>query len=119
MNVGRVPQDEKLLSGLVATIQTVFPSVHVMDVPGSYNSMIYATVQPTRWENLEINLGYLMTREAPDPTLVTAIEIALRNQRPLPEGGQIFTDDKAPIEQITNQMVLNSILTDPQLLGGE
>lgn len=119
LNVGRVPQDEKLLSGLVATIQTVFPSVYVIDVPGTFNSMIYATVAPSQWQNLEKNLVYLMQEGSPDPTLVMAIEIALRNQRPLPEGGQVFTDDKAPIEQITNQMVLNSILTDPQLLGGE
>ncbi len=55
LNVGRVPEDDKLLSGLVATIQTVFPSVHVMDVPGTYNSIIYATVLPTSWENLEEN----------------------------------------------------------------
>ncbi len=119
LNVGRVPQDDKLLSGLVATIQSVFPSVYVIDVPGTFNSMVYATVEPTQWENLEKNLVYIMQDDTPDPTLVMSIEIALRNQRPLPEGGQVFTDDKAPIEQITNQMVLNSILTDPQLLGGE
>ena len=119
LNVGRVPQDDKLLSGLVATIQSVFPSVYVIDVPGTFNSMVYATVEPTQWENLEKNLVYILQDDSPDPTLVMSIEIALRNQRPLPEGGQVFTDDKAPIEQITNQMVLNSILTDPQLLGGE
>jgi hypothetical protein len=41
------------------------------------------------------------------------MEIAINNLRPLPSGGQIFTDDKAPIEWITNQMVLNSILAEP------
>jgi len=117
LNVGRVPEDEKLLAGLVATIRTVFPSVYVIDVPGTYNSIIYATVDLTRWENLETNLVYLLQGDAPEPTLVRSIKVALENHRPLPEGGQVFTDDQAPIEQITNQMVLNSILQDPQFLG--
>jgi spermidine synthase len=119
LNVGRTPEDEELLSGLVATIQSVFPSVYVIDVPNTFNSMIYATVMPTRWENLESNLVYLLQEDHPDPTLVQSIQVALQSQRPLPQGGLIFTDDKAPIEQITNQMVLNSILTDPQLLGDD
>ncbi len=117
LNVGRVPSDEKLLSGLVATIQRVFPSVYVIDVPGTLNSMIYATVQPTRWENLESNLVYLLNSEDRVPVLVQSIQVALDNRRSLPQGGMVFTDDKAPIEQITNQMVLNSILIDPDLLG--
>jgi len=29
----------------------------------------------------------------------------------------VFTDDKAPIERITNQMVLRNIFADPALLG--
>ncbi len=119
LNVGRVPEEELLLAGLVATIQTVFPSVYVMDVPGTYNSMIYATVSPTEWQNLERNLVYLLQSDAPDPTLVQSIQVAIQSRRDLPQGGQVFTDDKAPIEQITNRMVLNSILTDPMLLGDD
>lgn len=119
LNVGRVPEEEHLLAGLVATIQTVFPSVFVMDVPGSYNSMIYATANKTEWQNLERNLVYLLQSESPDPTLIESIQIAIQGKRELPEGGRVFTDDKAPIEQITNRMVLNSILADPQLLGGD
>ncbi|MCJ7734810.1 MAG: fused MFS/spermidine synthase, partial [Anaerolineales bacterium] len=118
LNVGRVPDDEKLLSGLAATIQVVFPSVYIMDVPGTYNSMIYATVQPTQWQNLEENLAILMQDDDINDTLLQSMRIVLLNMRPIPDGGIIFTDDKAPIEHITNQMVLHSILQDPQLLGG-
>ena len=114
LNVGRAPEDEKLLAGLVATIQTVFPSVYVMDVPATYNSIIYATVQPTEVQNLEENLRLLYESDMPDSTLVQSIKIALRNMRPLPEGGQVFTDNKAPIEWITNQMVLNNVFSAPE-----
>ena len=117
LNVGRVPEDDQLLSGLVATIEMVFPSVHVMDVPGTYNSIIYATVRPTSWENLEANFNSLLAENDTHPLLIESIRIALENRRPLPSGGMVFTDDKAPIERITNQMVLSNILTDPALLG--
>jgi spermidine synthase len=119
LNVGRTPEDEKLLSGLIATIQTVFPSVYVIDVPATYNSIIYATVRPTEAENLVRNFEGLLASENPDPVLVDSIQITLDNLRPPPEGGQIFTDDRAPIEWITNQMVLYNILAGPQTFGEE
>ena len=116
INVGRTPDDEKLLNGLVATIQTVFPSVYVMDVPASFNSMIYATASPSNSENLEINLAYVLETDNPDPTLIQSMNVAIQNIRSLPRGGQVFTDDKAPIELITNQMVLNNIFGGPVLV---
>jgi len=117
LNVGRTPEDEELLAGMVATIQSVFPSVYVMDVPFTYNSMIYATVQKTDWRNLEENYHLLLERDDTATILKQAVRAALENLRPLPVGGMVFTDDKAPIERITNQMVLSNILSDPVLLG--
>ena len=114
LNVGRTPEDEKLLAGLAATIQTVFPSVYVMDLPYSYNSMIYATVQPTQAENLILNYQAILGEEQPSSTLLHALELTIANLRPVPEGGRVFTDDKAPIEWITNNMVLEYVLA-----GGE
>jgi spermidine synthase len=117
INVGRTPEDEKLLSGLTATIQSVFPSVYVMDVPGTYNSIIYATVQTTDAGYLEENLALLLETGSTDSTLISAMRIALANLRQLPENGQVFTDDKAPIEWITNQMVLNNVLSGSEIIG--
>jgi len=117
INVGRTPEDEKLLSGLTATIQSVFPSVYVMDVPGTYNSIIYATVQTTDAGNLGANLALLLETDSTDSTLISAMRIALANLRQLPENRQVFTDDKAPIEWITNQMVLNNVLSGSELIG--
>jgi spermidine synthase len=116
LNVGRSPDDEKLLSGLVATIHGVFPSVYVIDVPGTYNSIVYATVKTTDESNLENNLTVLLEKNSSDPILIDAIRVTLENLRPLPTGGQVFTDDNAPIEWITNQMVLNNILNTPEFL---
>lgn len=110
INVGRSPTDRRLIDGLAATMQTIFPSIYIMDVPGTFNSIIYATVQPSTIENLYGNLLYLYTRYDVHPLLLQAIEVAVANQQPVHPASQVFTDDLAPIEWITNRMVLNFIL---------
>ncbi|MBN1535278.1 MAG: fused MFS/spermidine synthase [Anaerolineales bacterium] len=111
INVGRAPEDRRLIDGLVGTIQAVFPSVYVMDIPDTFNSIIYATLQPTEIKNLHQNLLYLYTREDIHPLLILAMEKAVVYQQPYPETNVIFTDDKAPIEWLTNNLVLNFIFT--------
>jgi spermidine synthase len=110
VNAGRSPNDRRLVDGLVGTIQTVFPSVYVMDVPGTFNSIIYATVQPTNSQNLFDNLVAIYTRQDVHPLLLESVQRALINLQPTPESQVVFTDDWAPIEWITNNMVLNYVL---------
>ncbi|OGO27360.1 MAG: hypothetical protein A2W33_08130 [Chloroflexi bacterium RBG_16_52_11] len=110
INVGRSPKDRRLIDQLVSTIRTVFPSVYVMDVPDTFNSIIYATVQPTEINNLYDNLLYLYTRQDIHPLLIEAIERMIKNQQPLPESQVVYTDDLAPVEWVTNSMVLNYVL---------
>lgn len=111
INVGRAPQDRRLIDGLVGTIQEIFPSVYVMDVPDTFNSIVYATVQPTDITNLHNNLLYLYTREDIHPLLIHALEKAVVYQQSLAETDVVFTDDKAPIEWLTNNLVLNFVFT--------
>ena len=110
INVGRSPTDRSLVDGLAVTVGTVFPSVHVMDVPGTFNAMIYATVQPTTTDDLYNNLLYLMTRQDIHPLLLQSLVRVVTNERDTPTGGMVFSDDWAPIEWITNNMVLNYVL---------
>jgi len=111
INVGRAPEDERLLAGLVATVKTVFPSVYVIDVPDSFNSIIYATKQPTKVENLSENYRALEESSEQTEMVQRAVEIAINNLRPVPSSGEVFTDDRAPIEWITNHMVLQYIVS--------
>ena len=110
INVGRSPTDRRLIDGLVGTIQAVFPSIYVMDVPNTFNSIIYATAQPTTIDNLYQNLIYMYTHPDVHPILVNAVEQVVQNQQPVPDSQVVFTDDLAPIEWITNNMVLNYVL---------
>jgi spermidine synthase len=110
LNVGRAPTDRRLVDGLVGTISTVFPSIYVMDVPATFNSIIYATKQPTSVDDLNLNYTLLSNREGIQPLLVEAVQRAIVYQQPTPESEIVFTDDRAPIEWITNSLVLNYVL---------
>lgn len=109
INVGRTPEDRRLVEALVGTIGSVFPSVHVVDVPGTFNTMVYATVQPTVVENLGRNLGYLQTRGA-HPLLLDVVARAVENLAPTPVSDVVFTDDRAPVETLVNSIVIRFVL---------
>jgi len=110
INVGRSPADRSLVDGLVGTIQQVFPSVYVMDVPMSFNSIVYATVQPTQIKNLYDNLLSLYTQKETHPLLIASLERIVLNQHPTPQSKVVFSDDWAPVELLTNQMVINYLV---------
>lgn len=105
INVGRTPGDYRLVEAFVATLSHLFPSVHVLDVPGSYNSIVVATVQPTVPQNLLANrplMGH--------PALQAIADEAWQNLRLVEPGPVVFTDDRAPVELLTHAVVLDFIL---------
>jgi spermidine synthase len=111
INVGRTFTDRRLIDAMAGTLESVFPSVYVVDIPDTFNSILYATVQPTQASNLAANLA-LMPREAP-ALLRDATTHAVANLQPTPHSTTVFTDDLAPVEQLTNSIVIRFIL------GGE
>jgi hypothetical protein len=110
INVGRAPGDRSLINGLATTLATIFPSVHVMDIPGTLNSMIYATMQPTTPEDFFANLARLNAEPTIHPLLIQSMTAAYVNLQSGYETTMVFTDDRAPIEWLTNNLVINFIL---------
>lgn len=108
INVGRAPHDRRLIQALAGTMQAVFPSVFVMDVPNSFNTIVYATAQPASWDNLAANYLVLKTSGA-HPVLLESIERTWAYQQPTPPVAQVFTDDRAPIEWLTNALILGYV----------
>lgn len=108
INVGRTPGDDRLVRAMVGTLCAVFPSVHVAEVPDSFNSIVYATVLPTRAENLRASLERLP--ESAHPLLRNALARAALHLRPTPQSDTVFTDDLAPVEFISNAIVLDFFL---------
>ncbi len=111
INVGSVPGDRRLIDGLATTMATIFPSIHIMDIPGTLNTMIFATKQPTTTANFATNLSLFSHRSDIHPLLLTAMQTTFANMKPGYETTQVFTDDKAPIEWIVDDMVIRFALS--------
>lgn len=110
INAGRTATDYSLVDALGSTMNSVFPSVYVLDVPdyGSSlgNSLVIATKQPTRLENFILN-----TNQLRHPQLRLVAERAMRSRMWTFESkGIVFTDDKAPVEQVIHQLILRYML---------
>lgn len=110
INVGRAPQDRRLVEAMTATLLTVFPTVHTIDVPGSLNSILIATVEPTSSRNLSANLNRL--DEEADPLLGAALVTAVDNLVPTLASDIVFTDQRAPVETIVDSIVLRYLLRE-------
>jgi spermidine synthase len=102
INVGRTRTDYQMVDAIAATAAQVFPSVHVIDVPGTLNSIVYATNKPTSFDNLRANLDNMS-----HPVLRNAAQQALAKIRPLDPDALVFTDDRAPVERLTNEIMLD------------
>ncbi|HEY2979977.1 MAG TPA: fused MFS/spermidine synthase [Anaerolineales bacterium] len=110
INTASVPGDRRLINGLATTIASVFPSVYVMDIPGTLNTMIFATIQPTTAANFAQNLVDLSQDSSTSPLLLTAMQTTFANLQPGYETTLVFTDDRAPIEWIVNEMVIRFVV---------
>jgi spermidine synthase len=110
LNVGRAPNDRRLIDALGTTLLTVFPTVHAVDVPDSFNTILFATMQPTVPDNLSANLENLKSQPDVAPVLLDALQTAAASLAEGPRAGVVFTDDHAPVEWITNDMVLRFLL---------
>ncbi len=110
INVGRTLEDRRIIEAMVGTLQSVFASVHVVDVPFTFNTIIYATVQETGPENLVANQLRLQQEKA-DPLLLDVVQRSIANLQSTPEVDLVFTDDWAPIERLTNSIALRFIFS--------
>ena len=108
INVGRAPSDRSLVEAMTATLQTVFPSVHTIDIPGSLNSILVATVQPSAADNLRENLIHL--EPSADLLLREVLETAVDNLAPTVASNVVFTDERAPLETIVDTLVIRYLL---------
>jgi predicted membrane-bound spermidine synthase len=110
INAGRTATDYSLVQALGSTMKSVFPNVYVIDVP-SYgsslgNSLVVATKQPTRLEYFAGNAVLLQ-----DPHLQLVSDRSLNSGVwELNDTGVVFTDDKAPVEQVIHQLIVRYIL---------
>ncbi len=107
INVGSVPGDRRLINALATTMATAFPSIYVMDIPGTLNTMIFATKQQTSAADFAGNLVRFASRPDISPLLLSTMATTFGNLQPGYETTQVFTDDRAPVERIVDDMVVH------------
>ena len=110
INVGHAPNDRRLVDTIAATLLTVFPTIQAIDVPGSLNTILIATNQPTtadipltHWQQFDENTA---------PLLAAAVETAVTNLVPVTPADIIFTDQRAPVETIIDSLVIRYLLAE-------
>ncbi|NWF68781.1 MAG: fused MFS/spermidine synthase [Chloroflexi bacterium] len=109
INVGRTNTDRRLVDALATTLLQVFPSVHAIDVPRAFNTILIATAQPTTDANLAQNLALLPTDTS--PMLFDVLTLTTAHLVPVSPSDLIFTDDHAPVETLVDSLVLNFLLS--------
>ena len=110
INSASIPGDRRLINGLATTMATVFPSIYIMDIPGTLNTMIFATKQKTYPENFAMNLVTLSQDPSAHPLLISTMQVTFAHLKTDYELTAVFTDDHAPIEWIVNDMVIRFVL---------
>jgi hypothetical protein len=108
VNVGRGPGDRRLVEAITATLLTVFPSVHTVDVTGSLNTILIATVQATSEEDFRGNIEDLA--QISSPLLREALSVTEAGLVPTVSSDVVFTDQRAPVETIIDSMVIQFLL---------
>lgn len=104
MNVGRVPNDRRLIDAMTTTLLTVFPHVYATDIPGTLNTLLFATHAESSFDQLETHLQQLPADT--DPLLRETLKTVAANRQPLTPSEVIFTDNRAPVETIVDSLVI-------------
>jgi spermidine synthase len=108
INVGRTDTDRRLIEAMTRTMLEVFSTVHTMDVPDSFNTILVATRQPSTRENLARNMA--LVDQTRYPLLFQTMTLAFTTLVPTQSSDVIFTDDHAPVETIIDDMVIDYLL---------
>ena len=106
VNAGRTTSDFRLVEALAGTMRSVFPYVMAIDVARYTNTMLIGSHEPLTTEALTRHLETL-----PDSSPlrdVAAWSLESGNIRVVEPGGLVFTDDRAPVEFVIDQMILDA-----------
>ena len=109
INVGRTPKDRRLVNAMAQTLASVYPSVHAMDVPNTFNTILVATKQSTAQGNLGRNLTRLKESPSSSAELIQLLQYADTTHVAWQPSPIIFTDNHAPVEWMIDSIVFNFV----------
>ena len=97
-NVGTIPGSEELPRAVAGTMATVFPVVYRWRISG-FNEIVVGFTRPVSAQTLRARLI------AASPALTPAANLA-RAMQPEPPATDPLTDDRAPVEWLTDQLIV-------------
>jgi spermidine synthase len=111
LNAGRTQTDERLLNALAATMKQVFAHVYIIDIPYQkgwtvVNNLVVGANEGSSIADFVENTGQMsnpLLRDVAESAIVGGI-------REFSGSGLVFTDDRAPVEYVTDQMILGYAL---------
>ena len=108
VNAGRTTTDFRLVEALGATMRDVFPYVVAIDVGRYTNTILVGSHAPLSADALVDHVERL-----PEASPVREVADWSQNSgniRTIEPGGLVFTDDRAPIELVIDQMIFDAAL---------
>jgi len=106
INAGRTSKDFRLVEALAQTMHGVFSNVYIIDTERFTNSIIIGTNAPTALDNFRANAAGLT-----NPLLQSVAQASLTygNMREERITNIYFTDDRAPVEQLIDQIIFDAV----------
>jgi spermidine synthase len=102
LNVARVPGDDRLSRAIGSTLRAVFPQAWVWK-PLRFNELMLGFGRPTTRARLEERVGQV------DPQIASLVPLFRQGLRPVEQVEETLTDDRAPVEWLTDQMIVDYI----------
>lgn len=108
INAGRTCCDFRLVEALAQTMRAAFSNVFIIDTQRFENSLVIGTNAPASLNNFYINSA-LMT----NPLLKSVAEASMTygHMREEKTINIYFTDDRAPVEQLIDQIIFDAVRT--------
>ena len=109
-NAGRTDTDFRLVDALATTMHAVFRTVIVVDVGPYDNSMVFGTNEDVTVDQFRARL--LASRPIPFIGDVAGWALETGNMRVGSTTGTLFTDDKAPVEWIIDEIIFDEAVKE-------
>src|SRR6266699_3621816 len=106
INAGRTCCDFRLVEALAQTMRSVFANVYIIDTQRFENSLVIGTNAPTSISNFYSNAGALTN---PYLKSIAGASIAYGHIREEKTTNVYFTDDRAPVEQLIDQIIFDAV----------
>ena len=106
INAGRTATDFRLVNELAETMRAVFPNVYIIDTPRFDNSLVIGTNAQTSLINYWANAS-----QVSNPLIhgVAGVSLASGNVREEQQAHIYFTDDRAPVEQLIDEIIFEAV----------